>query len=109
MKLTIRIRDDFGPFCADGEAAAEFRFRRVDPYASAAETIEFDFEGVRNANSSFCNALIANLVAKNSEEIIQRLRFCNCRENVKIMIQAALALGVSRARERGKPEAFAHN
>lgn len=108
MNLTVRIRDDFGPFCADGEAAAQFRFLRVDPYASVADTIEFDFEGVRNANSSFCNALVAGLVGQHPEEIIGRLRFRNCRENVKIMIEAALALGIARSRERGNSNPFAH-
>ena len=62
MNLSITVFEEFGSFCADGEKAARFRFERIDPYVETAEQIHFDFAGVRNMSSSFCNAMLANLV-----------------------------------------------
>ncbi|MEI8070580.1 MAG: DUF4325 domain-containing protein [Planctomycetota bacterium] len=75
MNLTFPLSDEFGSFCADGEKAASFRFDRVDPFAAEAERISFDFAGVRNASSSFCNALVANLISQTGGSVVQKLRF----------------------------------
>jgi hypothetical protein len=95
MILDLDIGAEFGGFCADGEAAARYRERHLDPYVGVAESIVLDFASVRNANTSFCNALIANLVILYGSEILQKLRFRNCRENVKVLVCAALELASS--------------
>jgi hypothetical protein len=96
MKLTINVHDEFGAFCGNGEAAARFRHERIDAYAGIAESIVLDFGGVRNANSSFCNALVANLISQNTAEIVGRIRFLNCNPNLQVMLRAAVDLGLSR-------------
>lgn len=103
MKHTVSIREEFGSFCADGEAALRFRQSRVDPYVDLADEIELDFSGVRNANSSFCNALIAGLIVRHSPEVIKKLRLAHCRENLKVLLSAAMQLGISRWRREGSP------
>jgi hypothetical protein len=98
MNLTFTLSDEFGSFCADGEKAAQFRFERVDPFAAEAERINFDFAGVRNASSSFCNALVANLISQTGGSVVQKLRFTNCRDNVRAVVEAAVELGLARLR-----------
>jgi hypothetical protein len=101
MKYSVSVREHFGEFCADGEAALRFRMERVDPYIELANEVELDFAGVRNANSSFCNALVPGLVVRHSPDVIRKLRFANCQPSLKIMLSAALELGVARwSRER---------
>lgn len=102
MKVSVCLYDTFGSFCANGEAAAEFRHAKIDPYVDLAEAIEIDFANVRNMNSSFCNVLIANLISQNSAELVGKLRFHNCRPNIKILVRSAIDLGLMRVRERQK-------
>jgi hypothetical protein len=106
MKLSVLVVEHFGAFCADGEAAAAFRREQIDLYADMADVIELDFAGVRNANSSFCNALLAGLVAKHSPEVIKKLKLLNCRENLKIVLSGALELGLARWQREGGPAAM---
>jgi hypothetical protein len=99
VKLLIRLSDEFGDFLADGEKAAAFRFRRIDPFVQMHESIELDFDGIRNMNTSFANALIANLISQEPESV-QKLHFSNCNPRIRVAIEAALCLGVDRLRER---------
>ncbi len=100
MTHHITLSEDFGSFCADGEAAARFRFERVDPYVEECEQIAFDFAGVRNMSSSFCNALFANLVSLHGPSILKKIRFHNCRANVQVMVESAIQLGMERCAEQ---------
>lgn len=99
MNLSITLHEDFGAFCADGEQAARFRFERIDPYVETAEQIHFDFAGIRNMSSSFCNALLANLISQHGPSVLQKVRFTNCRSNVRVMIESAIELGMARRAE----------
>jgi hypothetical protein len=67
MKLVLALLEEFGPHLADGETAAGFRLRRIEPYIGFCTEIVVDFSGVRNANSSFVNALVAGVLQKRDE------------------------------------------
>ena len=101
MNLTVSVLAEFGTFCADGEAAARFREVRIDPYIGVADVIELDFSGVRNTNTSFCNALVGNLVIQNGPTVLRHLRLANCRENVKTLLCAAVELGLTKSTRSG--------
>jgi hypothetical protein len=100
VTLHIQLSDEFGTFCADGEKAAAFRYRRIDPFVHCHEQIVLDFQGVRNMNSSFANALVANLVSQNPE-ILPKLHFANCNPKIRVSIEAALELGFERVQRQG--------
>lgn len=95
MSLHIQLFPEFGSFCANGEKAAAFRFARIDPLVQAYERIVLDFQGVRNMNASFANALIANLIAQHPEAL-DKLQFTHCNATVRAEVEAALALGMER-------------
>ena len=93
------MAERFGSFLADGEIANAFRFTEVEPALSQGHEITFDFVGVTNLTSSFCNALVATLVAHHVEDFATRLKFKNCDPLVKQFIQGAVALGRLEAKE----------
>lgn len=93
--ILIEVSKKFGAFCSNGDAAADYRRAHIDPHVEAVDEVVFDFSGVRNMNSSFVNALIANLVTY-SRLPVAKLRFRNCRPNVRLLIESAVELGVSR-------------
>ncbi len=99
MNLHIQLADEFGTFCADGEKAAAFRYARIDPFVQAYDQIVLDFQGVRNVNSSFANALIANLVSQNPE-VLPKLHFANCNPRIRVSVESALSLGMERLQGR---------
>lgn len=58
------------------------------------ESIIIDFDGVRCMNSSFSNALFANLAKRYSKSILSMLKFKNVRVNVKNEILSSLSFGL---------------
>jgi hypothetical protein len=50
-------------------------------------------------NSSFANALIANLISQ-SPEVLPKLHFANCNPRIRVSVEAALALGLERSRQK---------
>ena len=102
MNVTIAIRDEFGSHLADGAAAAFFRMGRIDPYVDISPEIILDFTGVRNANSSFINALVAGLVEQHGVKVLQKTVFKGCNPPIRVLIEAAVDLGVSKISGRVK-------
>lgn len=96
MNITIAIRDEFGSHLADGSAAAQFRLGRIDPYVDICSEVVLDFTGVRNANSSFINALVAGLVEQHGVKVLKKTVFKGCNPPLQVLIEAAVDLGVSK-------------
>ncbi len=99
MKVKFQMEELFGSFLSNGEAANAFRFTEVEPALSQGAEVTFDFEGVTNMTSSFCNALVATLMAHHEAEFNSRVSFLNCTGVVKDFISMAMALGRREARE----------
>ncbi len=100
MSQTFDIAVQFDEFCANGERASEFQSTTIEPLISSGEEIVFDFIGVRNMNSSFCNALVANLIARHGKLLLDKMHFVNCNETVKIHLRSAFTIGLSRFEEK---------
>lgn len=99
MKAVFQMAERFGSFLASGDVANAFRFTEVEPELAHGVEIVFDFAGVTNMTSSFCNALIATLMAHHPTEFSNLVRFSNCDPVVKQLIHGAIALGRQEARE----------
>ncbi|MCC7518529.1 MAG: STAS-like domain-containing protein [Verrucomicrobiae bacterium] len=97
MKLEISILQEFGQHLADGSRAAEFRMGRIDPYMSICPEVVLDFTGVRAANSSFINALVCGLVEHHGKRALNILVFKGCNPVVRVLVEAAVALGLQKA------------
>ncbi len=91
--------EQFGSFPWDGDVANAFRFTEVEPALAHVAEVTFDFSGVTNMTSSFCNALVATLMAHHPAEFARQVRFANCDPVIREFIGAAIALGRREARE----------
>jgi hypothetical protein len=99
MKAVFQMAERFGSFPSNGDVANAFRFTEVEPVLAQGAHITFDFEGVTNMTSSFCNALVATLMAHHPAEFSNRVRFSNCDPVVKQLIGGAIVLGRREAQE----------
>lgn len=92
------MEERFGSFLSDGNLANAFRFTEVEP-ALARGFVVFDFRGVTNMTSSFCNALVATLAARDFNEFSAKVRFSNCDALIQTFIRGAVAIGRREAVE----------
>ena len=97
MKYELSLREVFGRQLADGDKAAEFGLGRIDPYVDICSEIVIDFTGVRNANSSFVNALVSGLVEKHGEDVLKVLVFKGCNPAIRVLVESAVSLGLRKA------------
>lgn len=81
--IQIDVHNHFGGFCARGDAAVSLLKSSVYPNIGTDTKIVFDFEGVRNINSSFSNALFANLVRKFGDSVLDQVQIKNAKPNVR--------------------------
>lgn len=94
--MELHLAQEFGAHLADGGAATHFRRTRIEPYTEICAQITLDFTGVRNANSSFMNALIAGLVEQHGESILDRIVFKGCNPVLRVLVEAAIDLGMQK-------------
>uniref|UniRef100_UPI004056E1F9 STAS-like domain-containing protein n=1 Tax=Candidatus Electrothrix sp. TaxID=2170559 RepID=UPI004056E1F9 len=95
MKDVIYIEKHFGKLCANGDKALVFLTEEVLPSVHQGKKLAFDFAGVRNMNSSFSNALFANLIIQEGVEVLDKVTFRNCNSNIEALVDAALNFGYS--------------
>lgn len=100
MKLELSLAIDIGTHLADGSEAVEYRVGRIDPYVDICERIILDFTGVRTANSSFINGLIAGLVEHHGERVLRVVTFKGCNSLIQVLVQAAIDLGLEKTQGR---------
>lgn len=98
--MELQLAQEFGAHLADGEIAARFRLTRIEPYVTICPQITLDFSGVRNANSSFMNALVAGLAEQHGEAILNRIVFKGCNPMIRVLVEAAIDLGLQKADRR---------
>lgn len=94
--MELQLAKEFGAHLADGAAAASFSLSRIELYVSICEDITLDFTGVRNANSSFMNALISGVVEQHGEAVLERLTFKGCNPLIRVLAEAAIDLGLQK-------------
>ena len=91
------MEERFGSFLSNGDQANAFRFTEVEPALAMNREVVFDFAGVTNMTSSFCNALIATLASHHGEDFAEKVRFQNCDPLIRDFIRGAIALGKKEA------------
>ncbi len=96
MSMELSLAADFGSQLADGERAASYRMTRIEPYLGMGELIVLDFSGVRSANSSFVNALIAGIVEQHGPAVLKKVSFKGCNPMIRVLVEAAISLGLRK-------------
>ena len=100
MTLNVAIARELGTHLADGARAAEFRQRRTEPYVDLAREIVLDFTGVRIANSSFINALVARVVEQHGKRVVDRLVLKGCNPAIRVLVETAIDPGLRKIEGR---------
>lgn len=100
MKQELHLKDDFGNHPADGEAAAAYRLSRIELYLGLCDQVVLDFTGIRNANSSFINALIAGVIENHGLHVLEKLVFKGCNPILRILVEGAIDLGLQKHSSR---------
>ncbi len=92
--IILNMKEEFGRFCAEGGKVLPFLYSKVFPIIDSGDRVIFDFSDVRNMNSSFGNALFANLVRKYGKQVLPHIKVINTRENVKREITSSVSFGL---------------
>ena len=100
MTHELHLRDEFGPRLSDGSEAYRYRVSKIDPYLALCDQVVLDFTGIRNANSSFVNALISGLLEQHGGETLGKLVFKGCLPTIQVLVQSAVDLGITKHAER---------
>ncbi len=100
LLIALHIAQELGIHLADGESAARFRMARIEPCLAIGREITLDFTGVRNANSSFMNALVAGVVEQHGEAVLDKILFKGCNPVLRVLVEAAIDLGLQKTRGR---------
>ena len=92
----IKLVGTFGPRLRDGSEAYSFRVSAIDPYFNmpTCDRIVLDFSGIRNANSSFVNALVTGLFEQHGSGALSKITFRGCLPSIQVLIQSAADLGM---------------
>jgi STAS-like domain of unknown function (DUF4325) len=100
MTKVFQLREEFGTSLSDGKKAHGFRVMDIEPFLTSGALIEIDFTGIRVANSGFVNALIAGLFEQHGAALLDKIVFRGCLPTVRVLVQAAVDLGLIKHQER---------
>lgn len=100
MKFELSLFGEFGSTLSNAENAARYRAERIESALASGNSIVLNFSGVRIANSSFMNALVAGVVQRHGEEVLDRIIFKGCNPVLHVLVEAAIALGVEKAKSQ---------
>ena len=75
-----------GAFAENKDIARDIRMNEIIPSLNKNGEVILDFEQVDAATQSFIHALISDLLRKFGVEILDRIAFKSCSENVKKII-----------------------
>ena len=102
MSFEFHLAQDFGPHLANGDAAAQYRLTQVEPHVAQNEPVVLDFSGIRNANSSFINALVSGIVEQHGDGVLSLLTFRNCNPVLRVLVSSAIDLGLQKLQEHAR-------
>lgn len=82
----IKIFDFAGVFAENKDIARDIRVKLVSPTLKKGKEVILDFKGVESVTQSFIHALLSEVIREFSPEILDKIAFKNCSENVKGII-----------------------
>ncbi|MEN9920308.1 MAG: hypothetical protein RL538_201 [Candidatus Parcubacteria bacterium] len=83
---TIKLHPLVGTFGENKDVARDVRVEQIVPILEVGKDLTLDFEGVDSVTQSFCHALISELIRNYGVDVLDRISFANCTEEVKAVI-----------------------
>lgn len=82
----IHIKTFAGSFAENKDIARQLRLESIEPAIKEDKILIIDFTGVDGVTQSFAHALISDVIRKYSSDVLDRIKFKNCNEEVKAII-----------------------
>lgn len=86
MKI-IKIKPFAGSFAEDKDKARDARLELISPILESGEDLILDFHNVDSMTQSFCHALLSELIRNYGINVLDRISFKNCTEEVQGVIE----------------------
>ena len=84
--MEIKLFDKVGKFAENKDIAREIRISQVVPNLRKKKDVILDFSEIESATQSFIHALISDIIREFGISVLNSLKFKNCDETVKKMI-----------------------
>jgi len=83
---TIKLFEKIGSFAENKDIARELRIKEIIPALKKDGGIILDFKNIDAATQSFIHALISDLIRKYGNEVLDKIEFKSCNENVQKIV-----------------------
>jgi hypothetical protein len=84
--ITIKMFPKTGVFAENKDLAREIRISNITPALQNNEEVTLDFENVESVTQSFIHALISELIRSMTGEILEKIYFKDCNQNIQDII-----------------------
>lgn len=82
----IKLFKEVGSFAENKDIARDIRLKKIIPILEKKKPVVLNFEKVDGATQSFIHALISDLIRKYGNEVLDKIQFKACNENIKGII-----------------------
>lgn len=82
----IKLFPKVGVFAEDKDIARELRLNEITPLLKKNEEIILDFDKIDSTTQSFIHALISEIIREFEGDVLDKISFKNCNENVQKII-----------------------
>lgn len=86
MKIIVML-PLVGSFAEDKDKARDIRLYEITPVLENGDDLIIDFKGVDSVTQSFCHALLSELIRNYGVNLLDRISFANCKDEVKGIIE----------------------
>jgi len=83
----IKLLPIVGSFAENKDKAKELRTKKISPALKKGDSIELDFSGITSTTQSFIHALVSQLIRQYGIDVLDKINFRNCNNNVQKIIE----------------------
>ena len=88
--INIKLFERVGSFAENKDIARDIRVKEIIPALENNETVVLDFSKIDAATQSFMHALISDLIRKFGDDVLEKISFKSCNENVRKIIMIVI-------------------
>lgn len=84
--ISIKLFERVSSFAENKDIAKDIRINEIIPALEKGQNVTLDFSDIDAATQSFVHALISDLLRKFGNEVLEKITFKSCNENVQKII-----------------------
>lgn len=88
--INIKLFERVGSFAENKDIARDIRVKEIIPALENNKTVVLDFSRIDAATQSFMHALISDLIRKFGDDVLEKISFKSCNENVRKIIMIVI-------------------